>query len=205
MSVNPGHLSKTSASKRTRSNRAWIPLAVAALIVSVARFHQTAEALTGEAKKTSTTSKLFSGRVQITVPKAANKPQKKSSTTYWIQPKSPSKKFVIVVTKEPLRKDELKKSNKELGDSIKNLLEAQGYEITSLKNQGTTYTAQFQAYTNVPWQLVGTTATRGTAKFVKTQDNQLVGSLLLCDPNQWNDPDIAQFKKAVSGAKVSSK
>lgn len=112
---------------------------------------------------------------------------------------------MIFVTKEPLRKDELKKSDRDLGRSIKELLEAQGYEITSLSNQGASYTAQFKAYTNVPWQQVGTTAVRGIAKFQRTTDNQLIGSLLLCEPSQWTDRGISSFKKAVRTAKVASK
>ncbi|MEY4668729.1 MAG: hypothetical protein RL518_1428 [Pseudomonadota bacterium] len=141
----------------------------------------------------------------LAVPTTAQKPKKISSLMYSIQPRATTQKFVIFVTKEPLRKDERTKSNKDLGTSIKQLLEAQGYEVTSLKNKGTTYTALFRAYTNVPWQKVGTTATRGTAKFVRTSSNELVGSMLLCDPNQWSDPGIALYKKAVSSAKVSNK
>jgi hypothetical protein len=158
----------------------------------------------GAATKT-TPTKIFGGKVTLALPKTAKKPQKISSSLYSIQPTSPTKKFVIFVTKEPLRKDEIKKSTKELGSSLKELLEAQGYEITSLTNHGTTYTVQFRAYTNVPWQLVGTTATRGIAKFVRTKGNELVGSMLLCDPGQWTDPSIGAFKKTVSGAQVAAR
>lgn len=154
---------------------------------------------------TKNTTKIFGGQVLLALPKSAQKPKRISSSLYSIQPRSTNQKFVIFVTKEPLRKDELKKSNKELGRAITQLLEAQGYEVTSLTNQGTTYTAQFRAYTNVPWQSVGTTATRGTAKFVRTPNNELIGSMLLCDPSQWTDPGIGVFKKTVSGTKVANK
>jgi hypothetical protein len=195
----------------TRASRGRIPLSVVAALVLVGALlpfeHSigSADPLVEQAATKTTPTKIFGGKVQLTLPKTANKPKKLTSSLYSIQPRSTSQRFVIFVTKEPLRKDELKKSNKELGRAIKQLLEAQGYEVTSLTTQGTTYTAQFRAYTNAPWQLVGTTATRGTAKFVRTADNELIGSMLLCDPNQWTDPGIAVFKKTVSGAKVSSK
>lgn len=164
-----------------------------------------AESIVEQAASKTTPTKLFGGKVQLALPKTATKPKKITSSLYSIQPQSKSQKFVIFVTKEPLRKDEVKKTDKQLSSSFKQLLEAQGYEVTSLTTKGSTYSAQFRAYTNVPWQLVGTTATRGIAKFVRTKDNELVGSMLLCDPNQWTDPGIGIFKKAVSGAKVASK
>ena len=185
--------------------RTWLTTAAAALLAAISLTHNVADAITSEANKSTTTSKLFSGRVQLSLPKSANKPQKLSASRYSIRPKSADKKFVIFVIQEPLRKDEIKKSNKELGSAIKNLLSAQGYEVTSLTNKGDTYTVKLQAYTNVPWQQVGTTATRGTGTFQRTQDNQLIGSILLCEPNQWNDPAIGDFKKAVSTAKIKGK
>lgn len=164
-----------------------------------------ADPVAGRTAANATVSRVFDGKVRIALPKTAQKPKKVTSSLYSIQPRSPRQKFVIFVTKEPLQKDEIKKSNKELGTSIKQLLEAQGYEVISLTNQGTTYTAQFRAYTNVPWQLVGTTATRGTAKFVRTKNNELIGSMLLCDPSQWTDPGIGVFKKSVSGATIATR
>jgi hypothetical protein len=179
--------------------------AAAALIAALSLSLNVADAIPSEANRSTTTSKLFSGRVQLSLPKSANKPEKLSSSRYSIRPKAADKKFVIFVIQEPLRKDEVKKSNKELGKSIKDLLAAEGYEVTALTNQGSTYTVKLRAYTNVPWQKVGTTATRGTGTFQRTQDNQLIGSILLCDPNQWNDPSIGDFKKAVSSAKIRGK
>jgi hypothetical protein len=88
---------------------------------------------------------------------------------------------------------------------VREVLEAQGYQIDLLTNRGTTYSVQFHAYTDTPWQRVGTTPTRGIAKFIRTTDNLLIGSILLCDPTQWSDPAIAPFKRAVSGAQVTTR
>lgn len=152
----------------------------------------------------STATSIFGGRLHITLPKTAKSPKRVNASLYSIQPRLRRHKFVIFATKEPLRKDEIAKSNKALVTSVRQLLEAQGYQVLDISNQGTSFTANLRAYTNAPWQRVGTTPTRGTAKFVRTKDNQLVGSLLLCDPTQWKTPAINQFKKAVSTAKVTT-
>ncbi len=88
---------------------------------------------------------------------------------------------------------------------MREVLEAQGYQIDSLTNRGVTYSVQFHAYTDTPWQKVGTSSTRGIAKFIRTKDNLLIGSMLVCDPTQWDDPAITQFKRAVSGAQVTNR
>lgn len=162
------------------------------------------EAHADQIQTKSTSTSIFGGRLQITLPKTARSPKRVNASLYSVQPRLRRHKFVILATKEPLRKDEIVKSNKALVTSVRQLLEAQGYQVLDISNQGTTFTANLRAYTNAPWQSVGTTPTRGTAKFVRTKDNQLVGSLLLCDPTQWKTPAINQFKKAVSTAKVTT-
>lgn len=160
-----------------------------------------AEALSTR-KKSSNSISLFSKRLTITLPRTARTPRKITSTTYQVQPKSPEQKFVVYVIQENLRRDEIKKSNKELVPFIKRLLEGLGYEVIQLKNAGDTFTADFRSYATVPWQKVGTSPVRGTARFVRTKDNKLLGSILMCEPSQWTDTAISTYKRAVSGIAV---
>ena len=146
--------------------------------------------------------KLFSNKVTIALPKTAGTLKKINSKTYQVQPTSSERKFVIYVTREALRKDELRKTNKQLASSIKMLLEAQGYEVIRLKNAGDTFSADFRTYSNVPWQKVGTSPARGTAKFTRTRSQELIGTILLCDPRQWSDSETKQFKRVVATTKV---
>lgn len=109
---------------------------------------------------------------------------------------------MIYVTREALRKDEIGKTNKQLASSIKTLLEAQGYEVIRLKNDGDTFTADFRTYASVPWQKVGTSFARGSARFTRTRSNELIGTILLCDPRQWTDSATREFKQVVTTTKV---
>lgn len=158
-------------------------------------------AATGSSK----TYRLFSGRAKLTLPKGASAPKKLEASMYLVQPKDSSKKFALYVTRERLRADELKMSKQELGDSIKKLLEAQGYNVISFTSRGQDYRADFTTYSTLPWQPVGTTPARGVAKFTRTVDKQLIGTILMCEPSQWTDAAIGRYKRAVSSTKVSQR
>ena len=153
----------------------------------------------------STTSKrnLFGGKITVSLPRSAGAPKKVNGKTFQVQPTSSDKKFVIYVTREPLSKDETRKGNKQLSASIKSLLEAQGYEVIRLTNNGSTFNADFRSYANAPWQKVGTTAVRGSAKFIRTTSDELFGTILLCDPAQWTDSATKEFKQVVSSTTVT--
>lgn len=121
-----------------------------------------------------------------------------------MQPRSSRYRFIIFVTREPVLKDEVKKTNAQLVSSAKKLLEAQGYQVISITNKGDVFQADFRTYTKVPWQKVGTMYTRGSAKFTRTKSNELVGSVLLCDPKQWQNRATQAFKNAIASTKVAS-
>lgn len=146
---------------------------------------------------------LWSSKVRVSIPKTARAPKRINDGTFSIQPKSKDLKFVIYVAREPLRKDELKKTNKQLASSVRLLLESQGFQIIDFKTQGNSFVVDFRAFAEVPWQKVGTTYTRGTAKFTRTTSNELVGSVLYCDARQWKNPATADFRKVVSTTKVA--
>jgi hypothetical protein len=176
------------------------PVVLLSLLASFGYVEAKAEQIQAKSSPTA----IFGGKLRIALPKTARPPKRVSASLYSIQPRLQRHKFVIFATREPLRKDEIPKSNKALVSSIRQLLEAQGYVVLDISNQGSNFTVNLRAYTHAPWQSVGTTATRGTAKFVRTKDNQLVGSILLCDPTQWKTPAINVFKRAVSSAKVTN-
>jgi hypothetical protein len=157
------------------------------------------------ATSSSKTYGLFSGRAKVTLPKGAAAPKKLGASTFIVRPKEASKKFVVYVTREPLRPAEIKMSKREFGESIKKLLEAQGHTILSYSARGQDYRVDFTTYAVLPWQAVGTTPARGVAKFTRTADKQLIGSVLMCDPTQWLDSGIAGFKQAVSRTNVSQR
>lgn len=158
-------------------------------------------AATGSSK----TYGLFAGRARVTLPKSASAPKNIGNGMFLVRPKDSSKKFAVYITREPLRRDEVKMSKKEFGDSIKRLLEAQGYTLISFISRGQDYRVEFTTYASLPWQSVGTTPARGTAKFTRTADKQLIGTILMCEPSQWTDPLIGKYKQAVSKTKVAQR
>lgn len=157
------------------------------------------------ATRSSKTFGLFSGRAKITLPNSATAPNRLSAGTFIVKPKDASKKFVVYVTREPLLPGELKMSRREFGESVKMLLESQGHTILSYSTRGQDYRIDFTTYALLPWQGVGTTPARGVAKFTRTADKQLIGSVLMCDPSQWLDSGIGGFKQAVAKTKVSQR
>jgi hypothetical protein len=146
---------------------------------------------------------LWSGRARVSIPKTASAPKRVNNRTFSIRPKSKELKFVIYVARDPLRKDELKMTNKQLASSVRTLLESQGFQILDFKTVGSSFTVDFRAFAQVPWQKVGTTYTRGTAKFTRTAGNELVGSILYCDSRQWKNPATMDFRKVVTGTTVA--
>jgi hypothetical protein len=157
-----------------------------------------------QSKKTKTLS-VFKGRATVPVPKTTKKLTKLYSNLLLAQPTDTTKKFALYISKDSLGSDEVKMKNKALGESIKTRLEGDGYTVLSFKTQGLTHTATFEGFTEVPWQSVGTAPVRGIAKFTRTADKQLIGTLLLCDPPAWDSADVAGYKSAVLKTKVSKR
>jgi hypothetical protein len=54
----------------------------------------------------------------------------------------------------------------------------------------------------LPWQKVGPGLARGKAKFVRVGD-ELMGSVLLCDPSQWKDGTTQSFIRIIGGTTIS--
>jgi len=178
-----------------------------ALVVGGALFALMVTASTptlAQSKKTKTLS-AFKGRALVTVPKTTKKPSKLYSNLLLAQPTDATKKFALYISSDPLGSDEVKMKKKELGDSIQTRLQGDGYTILSFKTQGLTYTANIEGFTEVPWQSVGTAPVRGIAKFTRTADKKLIGTLLLCDPPAWESPDVKGYKTAVLKTKVTQR
>lgn len=154
------------------------------------------------ATTSSRTYSLFNGRTRITAPTSATTPKKLGSKTYLVRPKSRDKRFALYIVQEQVGADERRRSRVAFAKSMKQLLEGQGYTVSSLTSRGRDYTVKFSTFAELPWQKVGTTPARGIAKFTRTADNKLIGATLLCDPKQWSDPGIDMFKKAVVSATV---
>ena len=148
--------------------------------------------------------RLWDGLVSVDLPRTAAAPQRASRRSFSVQPKTSKYRFIIFVTREPLLRDEVKKTNAQLVSWVKKTLEAQGYQVISITNKGNDFEANFRVFTKVPWQKVGTMYTRGSAKFTRSKTNELVGSILLCDPKQWQNSATQSFKDAVASTKVSS-
>lgn len=155
--------------------------------------------------KETTTLSLFKGRAVVKVPKTTKKPTKLYSNLLLARPTDATKKFALYISRDRLGTDELKMTNKQLGESIKTRLQGEGYTIVSFKNQGLTFTANIEGFTTVPWQSVGTAPIRGVARFSRTADKLLIGSVLLCDPPAWSGADVQPYKTAVMKLKVSKK
>ncbi len=157
-----------------------------------------------QSKKTKTLS-VFKGRAQVTVPKTTKKLSKLYSNLLLAQPTDATKKFALYISSDTLGSDEVKMKKKELGDSIQTRLQGEGYTILSFKTQGLSYTANITGFTEVPWQSVGTAPVRGLAKFTRTADKKLIGTLLLCDPPAWESSDVKGYKTAVLKTKVTQR
>jgi hypothetical protein len=173
--------------------------------VSVALLSLSSEQQVLAASGSTKTYSLFKGRAKVRLPKTANAPKNIGSSTFLVQPTDTTKKFAVYISSEPLRKDEVKMSRKQLGNSLKSLLEAQGYTIISFTSRGADYRVEFTTLANLPWQTVGTTPARGTAKFTRTADKKLIGTILMCEPSQWDDAEIGIYKQAVAKTKVSQR
>jgi hypothetical protein len=148
---------------------------------------------------------LFSGRARITLPNSAKTPKRFGKRSFIVQPKDPSKKFVMFVVRVPLRRDELKMSRTELANSLRNIVTNGRRTLLSFSASRQDFRADFTTFVELPWQAVGTTPARVIAKVTRTADKQFIGSLLLCDPTQWSDPAIGAFKRAVTKTKVSQR
>jgi len=180
-------------------SRAWIVVTIVVLTISAAY-----EAVsTAHARTRGVARKLFAGKITLQLPREASAPKKINSKAYQVEPKSSERRFVIYVTREQLRKDEVGRSNRQLASSIRATLEAQGYQVIKLTTKGEVFTADFTTYTDVPWQKVGTSAARGVAKFTRTRAHELIGTILLCDPRQWADSATKEFKRVVTSASVA--
>jgi hypothetical protein len=190
-------VTRQSSSPYYSSSRAFIAVLVAALL-GLATYIPEGQA----ASRSSRTYSLFSGRTKLTLPKTAGAPQKVNSKLFLVRPKDSSKRFAVYVSREPLASDERKMSSKQQGESIRRLLEGQGYTVTSFTSRGQEYRASFTTYTSLPWQAVGTAAAQGIAKFTRTADQQLIGVILFCEPSEWTDPAVEKFKQSVNKSVV---
>lgn len=141
---------------------------------------------------------LVGSSVSLVLPNAAGNPKKISSTKYSISPKAANLKFVMFVTKEALKADERQKSSGALATSIRQMLEAEGYEISSVKIRGSAIVFNFETYSSLPWQKVGTTKARGIARFIRTSGNNLLGAVLFCEPSQWATSANQAFRSSLS-------
>jgi hypothetical protein len=174
-------------------------MASVVLIISLLRDDAEVVASTASGK----TYSLFSGRARVSLPNTAGAPRKLSRNLYLVRPKNKSQKFAVYVSSEPLGTDERRMSRAALGDSIKRLLEGQGYTVNSFESSGRDYLAELSTYQNLPWQTVGTTPARVRAKFTRTTDARLIGIILACDPSQWDGAAITGFKRSVSRFKAT--
>lgn len=152
---------------------------------------------------------LWNGSVQLWLPKLAEDPELIGPKAYSIRPPAdrPDLKYVIFVMREPLRADENKLSNQDLKDTLKVILQGVGYQEIEITHSDelNTFWADFRAVMEsgvLPWQKVGPGIARGKAKFVRT-GTELIGSVLLCDPSQWNEGTTQSFKQVVGGTSVT--
>jgi hypothetical protein len=127
-----------------------------------------------------------------------------NSKLFLVSPKDPAKRFAVYVLREPLAADERKMSTKQQGESIRRLLEGQGYTVTSFTLSGQGYRASFTISTFLPWQTVGTAPAQGMAKFTCTADQQLSCVILFREPSERAAPAVEKFKQAVTKLVVLS-
>ena len=150
--------------------------------------------------------KLWSGKVHVALPRLATNPVRISPRIYRVTPKTSgrTRKYVIFVMSEALRGTEKRLSDAALRNYSAKTLTDLGYQVISVTRVGSTYIFNFRGISDagvLPWQKVGPGVVRGMAKFVR-KSNELAGSVLLCDPAQWNDPETGQFRRIVSTTRV---
>jgi hypothetical protein len=146
---------------------------------------------------------LWSGQLSLTVPSTAGKKKKISANLYSIRPTTKKSKIVLYGSREPVLADEKALSNAQLAASLKTLLEAQGYTVTSLTSKQNVFSAKLTAYASMPWRKVGSSAVRGMAKFVRTNRGKLIGAIILSDPKEWNKKTTRRYRSAVTKLKAS--
>lgn len=146
---------------------------------------------------------VFNNLATIPLPATAGNPRRLNIRLYQIRPVAPQDKFVIFVAREALLADERRKTNAALVVQYRKILAAEGYQILALRTVGDVIEADFRTYAKVPWQKVGKSFVRGRARFTRTPTNELVGSILLCDPTQWTSGSLAPFKQSVATMAIS--
>lgn len=156
--------------------------------------------------KSSRVVDVWDGKVRLSLPSLAENPQPISQNIFSISPSAnrPELKYVIFVVREPLRAGEVALSNESLKKEVGGMLEAAGYEVIGITNFDNTFLADFRAVIapgTLPWQKVGPGMARGKAKFVRTSE-ELVGSVLLCDPSQWKNKTTQLFINVVEDTSV---
>lgn len=155
------------------------------------------------AQSVGTTVALFNNQASFTLPATAAAPRRVNARLYQVRPQSTDSRFVMLVAREALLPGERAKTTAALIPYYRKILAAAGYQIISVKAVGNTVEADFRAYAKVPWQKVGTAFVRGRAKFTRTAAQELVGSVLLCDPAQWTQQSLTPFKQTVANLAVS--
>lgn len=145
---------------------------------------------------------LWNGEVGLTVPAAAGSPKKLSANLYSIQPTAKKSKIVLYATRERILNDEKKLTDSQLAASIKTVLEAQGYTVESLKGKKGIFSAKLSGILNMPWRKVGASSARGMAQFKRTSSGQLVGALVLTDPEEWSKKSARGYRAAVTKVEV---
>lgn len=146
---------------------------------------------------------LFNNQASFTLPATAAAPRRVNAKLYQVRPQNADSRFVMLVAREALLPGERAKTTAALIPYYRKILAAAGYQIISVKAVGNTVEADFRAYAKVPWQKVGTAFVRGRAKFTRTATQELVGSVLLCDPAQWTQQSLVPFKQTVANLAVS--
>jgi hypothetical protein len=146
---------------------------------------------------------VFDNLASFTLPATAAAPRRLNAKLYQVRPQSADSRFVMLVAREALLPGERARTTAALVPYYRKILAAAGYQILSLKAVNNTVEADFRTYAKVPWQKVGTALVRGRAKFTRTAPQELVGSVLLCDPAQWTQQSLTPFKQTVANLAVS--
>lgn len=148
------------------------------------------------------TVNLWNGQLKLSVPTTAGKEKKLTSNLFAIQPTAKKNRIVLYASREPVLSDEKTLTNPQLASSIKTLLEAQGYTVSSLTSKKNTFSAKLTGYASMPWRKVGSSAVRGIAQFVRTNIGQLVGAIVLSDPKEWNKKPTRDYRSAAAKIQV---
>ena len=156
-------------------------------------------------------AELWDGKLSLALPLLAQDPVKVDADGKLFSVRPPEDrtdlKYIVYVAREPLRADEESLSGNELNESVKKMLVGLGYEIISSTYSDLldTFLVDFRAVMEpgtLPWQQVGPGIVRGKAKFFRVGD-ELMGSVLLCDPSQWKDGTTQSFIRIIGGTTVS--